>query len=171
PGMASEEGLDGRGMRSVGTARRNGLEERQEVLACPHHESVMRDADDVGEAATGQLETDSYTPGPGPWVVVGVGGHAGSVGEAHRHRNRRPTEVGSSAESLGLSCGSEAPAHHYSLGVVEPESRVDAAVELNHQVGNLLGQVGSWGGARVRMGTRSSGLFGCVARAVARRQD
>src|SRR6185503_4495059 len=113
-------------MWSVGPARRNRLEERQEVLACPHHESVMRNADDIGEAAPGQLETDGHPAGTRPRVVIRVDGHSRSVGEADRDRNHRPTEVGSPAESLGLSCGRKAPAHHYSLGVIEPESRVDA---------------------------------------------
>ncbi len=169
--MTAEEGLNRRGMRSVGAAGCNRLEERQELLACPHHKSVMGDADDVGEAAAGQVEADGHPAGPGPGIIVRVDGHSGSVGEAHRHWNRRPIEVCGTTESFGLSCGSEAPAHHYSLGVIEPESGVDATVELDHLVGNLLGQARSRGGARVGMSARSSGLLGSCARAVAPGQD
>ena len=129
----------------------------------------MRDADDVGETAPGRLKRMAI-PGARTGVVVRVGGHSGSVGEAHRHRNRRPAEVCGPAESFGLSCGSEAPAHHYSFGVIKPESGVDAPVELDHLVGNLLGQARGRGGARVG-DARSSFLLGCRVRAVARRQD
>src|SRR3954453_23010118 len=85
--------LDRRGVWSVGAARGNRLEERQELIARPHHETVVRDADDVGERSAWQHEADGYAAGTNAGIVVPIGGHSRRIGESDDDRHRRPTEM------------------------------------------------------------------------------
>src|SRR3954454_5251908 len=85
--------LDRRGVGSVAAARGNRLEERQELIARPHHEAVVRDADDISERSAWQHEADGYPARTNAGIVVRIGGHSRRIGESDHDRHRRPSEL------------------------------------------------------------------------------